>query len=107
MRLFSETLREQARASDFNARLGGDEFVLLCTHSEARANEDWLRRFAESFKARLQRHNVLRNYAVTLSIGIITLDPLRDQIPADCLRRADEALYQAKQQGRNRVVYGN
>ncbi|MEK8090642.1 sensor domain-containing diguanylate cyclase [Thermithiobacillus plumbiphilus] len=107
LRLFAEALREQARTSDFSARLGGDEFVLLCTHSEMRANELWLRRFAESFKARLQRHNVLRNYPVTLSIGIITLDPLRDRSPADCLRRADEALYQAKQQGRNRVVYGN
>lgn len=107
LRLFSETLREQARASDFSARLGGDEFVLLCSHSEARAKEEWLQRFAENFKARLQRHNVLRNYPVTLSIGIITLDSLRDQTPADCLRRADEALYQAKQQGRNRVVYGN
>lgn len=107
LRLFAETLRQQARASDFSARLGGDEFVLLCTHTEARANEDWLQRFAQAFRSGLQRHNVLRNYPITLSIGIITLDPLRDHAAADCLQRADEALYQAKEQGRNRVVYGN
>lgn len=107
LRLFADTLRQHTRSSDFCARLGGDEFAVLCISLPETQQQEAFSRFATDFHARLQTHTALRGYGLSMSAGVISIDPMRDQIPTDCLRRADEALYAAKTQGRNRVVLGN
>ena len=99
--LVAKRLQHAMRSNDCAARFGGDEFVLLLNPLNSRAE----------CEAMLQRimHSISRPYAldgeqvlVTASIGY-TLSP-DDSSDADTLiRHADQAMYQAKQSGRNRI----
>jgi diguanylate cyclase (GGDEF)-like protein len=93
-------LREQLRASDSVARLGGEEFaVLLVGVDKATAA-----RVAERIRRRVAGHGFgAGGHALTVSIGIATAP--EDAHDADELfRLADQALYAAKAQGRNRIA---
>lgn len=88
------------RENDTVARLGGDEFVLLLQDLERIDECDGvLSRILQAIAEPLVLDEV--NVCVTASVGV-TLFP-QDDNPADALlRHADQALYQAKRQGRNR-----
>lgn len=92
-------LREQLRASDLVARLGGEEFaVLMVGTGKGTAGS-----VAERLRRRVAGHPFAGCHTLTLSIGIATA--LEDaDTPDALLRMADQALYAAKAQGRNRTV---
>ncbi len=95
-------LRQRVRAEDMVARYGGEEFVVLLTGG---AVADEARRVAEKLRAEVAAASLGGQPAgtVTVSIGVSVLAP--DQLDhATLFTQADQALYQAKQQGRNRVV---
>ncbi|WP_200257053.1 diguanylate cyclase [Halorhodospira neutriphila] len=87
------------READLFARWGGEEFAVLVPE----ADRDGVERLAE----RLREHVVATPFAeaglVSISVGATLLDPHDDKVSA--LQRVDRALYQAKREGRNRVVY--
>lgn len=93
-------LASVVRGEDTVARLGGDEFVLL------------LNEFADMDEVELAIHRILTMVAAPYHIGNevvkinasigMTLYPLDDADPDTLLRHADQAMYQAKQAGRNR-----
>jgi diguanylate cyclase (GGDEF)-like protein len=91
------------RAGDHVARYGGEEFVVILSATEA---EDGAA-FMESIRAEVERldirHEDSPHGVVTVSIGLADTIPDDDQLPQDLLRRADIALYRAKELGRNRV----
>jgi diguanylate cyclase (GGDEF)-like protein len=95
------------RASDFAFRIGGEEFGVVVTadnSEQAYAVAEKLRRAVEQLKL-AHEHNPASN-CVTVSIGLKTHDPGEDQ-PAETdmlYRLADDALYQAKENGRNQVA---
>lgn len=94
-------LRRQVRASDLVARYGGEEFVLVLEGTNTAAAI----RCAQSLRTAVETEGrQLNGYAVglTASIGVATLRP-GDDI-ASLFKRADEALYRAKHEGRNRIV---
>ncbi len=101
LRHFSEVLRRSLRRVDVAGRLGGEEFAVLLPGD----NE-----VAALAAAERLRQNVANEAAptsageitVTISIGV-TLFGAGDGCPEQPLRRADQALYRAKQAGRNRV----
>ena len=85
---------------DVTARWGGDEFVLLAPET---GREEALR-LAERVRA-LVAASGEETKAITVSVGVVTLDAARRVAdPEVLMRAADEALYEAKRQGRNRIV---
>ncbi|MBK5914765.1 GGDEF domain-containing protein [Rhodocyclus purpureus] len=90
------------RSGDLLARYGGEEFVLI-----ADADQHGALQFAEKLRSAVEdiklAHARSPSGQVTASIGLATLVPAPTTTPDTLLRLADEALYQAKADGRNRV----
>lgn len=96
---FSTLLLEHNRSEDLVARIGGEEFVILLNHCNAtRAIEK-----AQSLR-QLVANSMPHNLTVTVSIGIAELHSEGEPFD-NLLKRADEAVYQAKENGRNCVVF--
>ncbi len=93
-------LAEQTRSTDFVARYGGEEFVVLLPETE---NAEEATTVAEKVREAIEQANFLTVGRFTVSIGVSLWDP-RSPGSKDIFHRADEALYQAKSSGRNRVV---
>ena len=91
------------RRADLPARLGGDEFAVLLPETSAVDAAAVAERIRDTVA---QRTMVVKGVEihVTVSLGIADLSPETAQTPKDLIALADEALYQAKQQGRDRVV---
>jgi diguanylate cyclase (GGDEF)-like protein/PAS domain S-box-containing protein len=95
-----------ARGSDLVARYGGEEFVVLAPGVErrqARERAELLRQAIAELEIDAGPEDGLTN--VTVSIGVATVVPGERTLPEDLLVAADRALYQAKRQGRDRVIH--
>jgi diguanylate cyclase (GGDEF)-like protein len=93
------TVREQSRSTDTLARYGGDEFVWLLPETTAEAAASAVNRLREH----VQSQTAPGRPPVTISCGVAEWGGSPSDRPAEVLRRADSALYQAKRSGRNRV----
>ena len=104
LQLVAATLRGNLRATDFGARYGGEEFAVLLPATSLPEATVIGNRLREAFA----RHRVVIRDSrqpigvVTVSAGVAAYGP--GEKLAEWLRRADAALYSAKQTGRNRVV---
>ena len=98
LREMSKVLKAQNRAEDIVARFGGEEFVILLDQCDAFAAEDK----SEKLRQVLEGLNP-GGIKITVSIGIAELKSEEDRFD-DVLKRADLAVYQAKDKGRNCVV---
>ena len=108
LRQVSALLKTHARrASDLAARYGGEEFVLIATDTDGAS----ALALAETIRAALEALQMAHPLAplgyVTASIGAVALVPDATTSAETLLRLADQAMYRAKQQGRNRVVMAN
>jgi diguanylate cyclase len=104
LRLFANILVQNVRGQDKVARFGGEEFALIfpgARLAEAVTAVERIRVVLESKQWTIEPSGE-RISKVTASFGIAKLRA--DESPNDLLRRADERLYEAKVQGRNRVV---
>jgi diguanylate cyclase (GGDEF)-like protein len=96
--------RTLGRAGDLVARYGGEEFVVLLPGmgaADAKALAERLRLSVEGLGLSHNASPVAR--VVTLSVGVATAVAEEGTSPALLLASADEALYRAKREGRNRV----
>ncbi|NMB87161.1 MAG: diguanylate cyclase, partial [Chloroflexi bacterium] len=97
-----QMLHQYIRVSDVVCRLGGEEFIVVMPHMAPKAafqRADWLRRECE----RLVFYCEDLPVSVTLSGGVAAF-PQHGDSTEELLRLSDRALYQAKSQGRNRIV---
>ena len=94
------------RPADMVARYGGEEFAVILPDTDLTG----AKRVAEAMRAAVEGLRIAHRFAesggvVTISIGVATMVPTRGEAEsAVLLKRADDALYRAKQAGRNRVV---
>jgi diguanylate cyclase (GGDEF)-like protein len=97
-------LRSELRSFDLIARYGGDEFIIMLPHT----NQEQAFSIAERIRKRVGLTPFVvrsRIFNVTLSAGIATLQSDDPDLKL-LLRRGDDALYRAKELGRNCVVVG-
>ncbi|MCH2177685.1 MAG: diguanylate cyclase [Mariniblastus sp.] len=97
---FARLLKDFVRSRDLVARYGGEEFVILCANCDMES----ARKRAETIRDSLQNwpQQMLNGQTITASFGISQL--VQNDSATDFFIRADEALYRAKKQGRNRVM---
>ncbi|MBB5047769.1 diguanylate cyclase (GGDEF)-like protein [Rhodopseudomonas rhenobacensis] len=101
LRTFAITIFANIREVDRFGRYGGEEFLLVLPGTTQDGGYPILERLREIVAA-LDWSAFSEGMAVTMSVGIATLDD--DETPEALLARADDALYEAKAHGRNRVV---
>ena len=95
--------REELRSADLIGRYGGEEFVILMPMTNAEQGYPLAERIRTSVEA-IRQPTAKGDIAVTLSIGIFEMLPeLQTESVEVLIRRADEAMYQAKLAGRNRT----
>ena len=100
LKVVAETLNSHVRETDFLARFGGEEFVLLLPETEVNATKQ----VAEKLRDIIDKtpfHFRESRVPVTISGGIAELR--KDEDANSLFERADKALYQAKENGRNRT----
>ncbi|HEX8905520.1 MAG TPA: diguanylate cyclase [Longimicrobiaceae bacterium] len=96
-------LEETAREIDMVGRYGGEEFIVILPNTD----EEEAARFAERVRTAVEGHlyrdeaNELR---MTCSAGVASFPSEGVNAPEQLLKKADDALYEAKESGRNRVV---
>ncbi len=99
-RLFNENTRE----TDFPCRYGGDEIVLILPQTrlhDEKEEANGAYKMAERLRELVERKIMSGNRSVTVSIGVAQWQ--EGNSPGDLFNRADKALYQAKEEGRNKV----
>jgi len=104
LRAVARTLRDSCRSTDVVARYGGEEFALILPGVMSARATDLLERFRRVVAVKaIQLPGRAKPASVTVSIGV-AIWPDDGDTPAEVLRCADQRLYQAKEQGRDRVV---
>ncbi|EKE86962.1 diguanylate cyclase [Idiomarina xiamenensis] len=101
LRAIGQIIKAQIREQDIAARIGGDEFVVVLCH----CNVQQAIPIAEQIRAEIDALELEQSpyvSALTSSIGVAEFQA--NEYINDWLRRADKASYQAKSEGRNRVV---
>lgn len=103
LREFSKVITtKMVRSHDFFARYGGEEFVLLLTNASGKVSNEVAERIRSTIEStEFEFENT--KIPVTVSIGIATRKAGEEDWEA-FFKRADAALYQSKQNGRNRVT---
>jgi len=101
LRQFAAVVLRNCRGSDFVARLGGEEFAVLLPDTDIEAAQVWANRMRRQVEE--TRFDDTNEVSVTVSVGLAALDGA--QRGSDAIEKlADDALFSAKRQGRNRVV---
>lgn len=98
--------RAAKRPFDFSARYGGEEFALVLygpPDDYARTVPEQLRR--EIMELAIQHEGSHVATTISVSVGVAIADPSSGRSLTGAIQAADEALYEAKQSGRNRVIY--
>ncbi|OYW05762.1 MAG: hypothetical protein B7X11_01655, partial [Acidobacteria bacterium 37-65-4] len=100
-----DLLRRTLRREDVPARYGGDEFIVLLLGCKEKAAHEKAERIRSSFATQALPREEAGGLAMGCSISLLHSDHLKgEQDLPTLLRKLDEALYGAKQSGKNRVI---
>lgn len=103
LKQLSSIFKEQMRMYDLVARYGGEEFAILLPRTDRKSGEQIANRILRAVEKKPIRIEDDQNIHITVSIGMSDrTTPYKDF--SSMISKADEALYHAKDQGRNRIV---
>lgn len=100
----AEIIKTNTRFSNLCGRLGGEEFVIVLSQIDRHGARKALERLRSEIEAELFEFSGT-TVSVTASFGVAGFQDRKSPEFADLLRQADEALYVAKQSGRNRIQF--
>jgi len=102
----ADVLSKSVRSKDFVARISGDEFAVLLLHLDKTNAEKIAIRIAKKILNALSQELLLQNNTVQISSSIgIRIFPLNEhETSEDIIKDADSAMYEAKVQGKNRLI---
>lgn len=104
LKLLAKTLIENLREIDIVARLGGEEFVILLPDTDIKSaynKSEEIRKVIQKLSFKIDDSN---NLKFTVSIGVSAYNAEDDVTFDEILKKSDNALYEAKEKGRNKVV---
>ena len=96
-------LKQSIRTYDVACRYGGEEFAVIMPNTGLADARTFCERLRKKIEDTTVRHDS-KNLRITVSIGLAQFLPEIDKSILQLIKRADDGLYAAKQQGRNRVV---
>lgn len=108
LRQVATAMQLHSRSADLVVRFGGEEFVVLMAEASPEAAEpaaERIRRCVETLQ--IPNAGLSPRAVVTVSVGVAVLPPETEMTADDILSHADQALYQAKRWGRNRIWVAN
>lgn len=94
---FAQILKGNTRRTDIVGRWGGEEFIIICLEADL----EELLNLAEILKSKIEQYDFSTIETKTASFGVATYQ--KSESSEELINRADEALYIAKNNGRNRV----
>lgn len=97
LREFVLVVTSAIKSTDFLVRWGGEEFVVFCPHHNAQQATEK----AEHIRKTIEHHLWCHNESLTCSLGVTEM---KDERITEVIARADDALYKAKNAGRNKVI---
>ncbi|MBF0473730.1 MAG: diguanylate cyclase, partial [Nitrospirae bacterium] len=100
LKVVAHKVAANIRKMDYFFRWGGEEFIILVPNT----NSSGAKIFAENIRKTIENHEFNAVKKVTISIGVSQY--IDDENTDTFIKRADEALYRAKENGRNRVEVG-
>ena len=103
LREFARRLRKNVRGIDLACRFGGEEFVVVMPDTDGAIAEKVAERVRSEIERAVFEVGAGEGVPVTVSVGVATLNRAGDSVET-LMKRADAALYEAKNGGRNRVV---
>jgi diguanylate cyclase (GGDEF)-like protein len=102
LRLVAETIRKTIRKPDIAGRYGGEEFLILVTETSPEGARNLAQRLNAAIKSAPIGLPDNKTLLLTVSIGVASQSPERKS-PSALINSADEALYRAKEAGRDRI----
>jgi two-component system, sensor histidine kinase LadS len=104
LRRVAQAIQSISRSSDLVARYGGEEFVIVSPETDGKQALHVAQRACDAVRSLSIPHPHSEFGTVSLSCGVCVAVANTDSSPSDLIGNADDALYQAKAQGRNRSV---
>ena len=104
LREFAARLKRNIRGVDLACRFGGEEFVVLMPDTDFGQADAVAERVRQSIAEKTFEVGTARPLVVTVSVGVSLNESVVDT-PEGLIKRADVALYRAKREGRNRVIF--
>lgn len=106
LKKFAEILKANTRGSNICARFGGEEFLLVLTHVDKKGVEVAIERMREQLEGQTFRFGD-RTLGITVSFGVSGFQASEAPDFNLLTKKADLALYSAKQNGRNRIEFNS
>lgn len=105
LKLFSKALVASAKSTDVCTRSGGDEFILLLMDYDIHQVKEWYAKISKYMDNEIEKYSVAHNVNVKFGISAGCSMIRNNDMKSTVLKRADEALYNAKGKGRGSIDF--